>query len=874
MTAFSKLVNFKNRDALDVYNKALSKFDLGPLSSQVAAVIDCSVKKREIVGKIVDVFSYTVTKDDVHYADPRIGPELSKLVPRTSIILHDPITGKVYPTFALKKLSRSSPDALETKQDRIAKLKISRKVNGKPCSLQIQQIDGETFVVFIQKKVHVHVPLTALEAFQSNQIMDYFSEHDQLKELFEVINTDLDKYIKLLNLLGENSVITGELDDGRHIECPSGPKMFVLHTAMNGLTSIDFSVIEEYCRTNSLACVTYDTIVLSSEGSKLHHMWAHLMEYAKKNLNCDTEGWVVLVLDDQDNLIMPMKAKKLPYTIMRSLRQMLLHGKRSDVVTEHDLHRCIDEFKKIFREDPGKTRYFGITKKGQRRWLEWLENQFAVFAARYRSAEGIPMMREDVSIQTYYGKMNGFGWFLSQLVGLGMEPFVLETDDVDFSPDAFINNIFEEDNMVESSDLLLKTIPLVSSEYTVEQVVDTFNNLRKSKPKNKPLLVIMFQGLPGGSKTFIANELVKALIRSGILAMYICQDSMGKDGVIQAIENCRLTDTIAVIARCHLGQDDKKIYLGSKGLRNGDRLVKFSVGTNDIKTLLRSILGVIHRDSQVTGTGFSYSSTDPDRMLQVHRDLLTKWSNNADAYPEEVFGPSYMIDLLASDPFEGISETGSFAEIRNYFVVNGLLEESGAMTEKMHGTLIPIQTTINRIMASLISPSTIWGTWNTGCVRQSESVQKKDKVLYFCLKFDVQQVSELIHNLDLSNYAENATFKSEDFHTTMWFCTRATDTTIKTYMEGIATFMGRDFAITVKSFSRDAAFGRLDIELPSELTPFYKNEIKAHITLVHTGKASETGTFEPTQIVPLQATIQGKVMAAIHGNKMVDTLIL
>jgi hypothetical protein len=67
----------------------------------------------------------------------------------------------------------------------------------------------------------------------------------------------------------------------------------------------------------------------------------------------------------------------------------------------------------------------------------------------------------------------------------------------------------------------------------------------------------------------------------------------------------------------------------------------------------------------------------------------------------------------------------------------------------------------------------------------------------------------------------------------------------------------KEFDIVVKSFSRNIEFARLDIELPLELVPFYKNTAPSHITLVYTGKASDAGLFEASDITFLNTTIQG-----------------
>jgi len=571
---------------------------------------------------------------------------------------------------------------------------------------------------------------------------------------------------------------------------------------------------------------------------------------------------------------------------------LLQGGKGNTVVSDADFKRCRDEFLRIFTFDHDKSRYFGLTRKGQKRWLSWLENEFEPYAKQYRSSEGEPMMRLDVAIYTEYGKMNGYGYILTQLIKLGMKPFTMELDDVDFSVDAFINNIFEDDQTdspekpSNTDKTVLRTTPLVTSNYTATQLANTFANLRKSKSKNNTLVAILLQGLPGGGKTRLGKQLAKTLNQLGFKALYIDQDSLGREDFVKAIETCRNTETIAVIGRCHLGEDDKKIYLGAKGLRNGDRILKLAVGTNDDQTLLRSILGVTHRDNNELSendvvSSFTYKNDDEReriRMLKTHRNLQTKWSDVA--YPEEVFGTPYKVELFKTDPFENIDVTGSFDEIRDSFVLEGLLDDSGVMTQKMLDTLVPTSTLVNHIIASMVSPSTLWGTWKTGGDSQVGSPsQKKEKILYFCVKFDAGEVTDLLKEkkVDLSDFPENATFKSTtgEFHTTMWFCSSTSDDKVKTYLsDGMTALLGHEFDIQIRSFSRDASYARLDIELPDVLKPFYKNEAQSHVTLVHTGKAVDAGTFKATQVVPLDVTIRGKVMTAVQGNRMVSSLQL
>jgi hypothetical protein len=604
------------------------------LSDAALKVIDFSQGK---MARFV-VYAFTVRKDDVHYSDLIIGKELCANLPRTAIVVYDPDTQQVYPTFALKKLMPSSPATLKSKVNEIAKIKISRKVNGKPCSLQKVVSDGLTYIVFVQKTVLVYVLMSDLYAFRTaldaqdditsrNEILNKFTDthfgmHAQLKELFEVIYVNLEKYIGLLNLLGKRCVVTGELDDGRHIEIPTGPKKFVLHTAMDGLSPIDFSIIEKYCCTNGLNCVTYETIELTrpdgqtSSVSKLHELCSVLMAHYKRYLNSDIEGWVVTVLDENGEVIMALKLKKLPYVAYRTLRELVRCGKDKTRVSEDDYARFIKKFQHIFTFDHNKSRYFGLTKKGQKSWLDWLENQFVPYAKKYVSVEGDPMKPDDVSINTNYGKMNGYGWFLGQLMKLGMRPFTLEENDVDFSVDAFINNIFEDDRTD-----------------SIDNPSDTVSNIEKSKANNK--------------------------------------------------------------------------------------------------------------------------------------------------------------------------------------------------------------------------------------------------AIYFCFQIDHTQFTDPLGKLDLSGFPENATFKITEGESSMilWVCASSSDKKTSDYLSGgMSSLLGKTFDVVVKSFSRDAAFGRLDIDLPDELMPFYKNEVPAHVAVVHTGKASRAGTFEATQVIPLGFTIRGTVLVAIQGNRLVNSL--
>ena len=153
------------------------------------------------------------------------------------------------------------------------------------------------------------------------------------------------------------------------------------------------------------------------------------------------------------------------------------------------------------------------------------------------------------------------------------------------------------------------------------------------------------------------------------------------------------------------------------------------------------------------------------------------------------------------------------------------------------------------------------------------SSQKKTKPVYFCITIDPIKINALIDKIDISDFSEYAIFKTEEFHITIWFCAQSSDDTVKNYLtEGMYNILGKEFDITVRTFSRDGNFGRFDIELPYELKQFYKNDAQPHITVVYTGKACDAGTFIPTKIVHLEATLRGKMMVAISGNKIVDTL--
>jgi hypothetical protein len=159
--------------------------------------------------------------------------------------------------------------------------------------------------------------------------------------------------------------------------------------------------------------------------------------------------------------------------------------------------------------------------------------------------------------------------------------------------------------------------------------------------------------------------------------------------------------------------------------------------------------------------------------------------------------------------------------------------------------------------------------------KQTSQTRNLHKLLFFCVKFDPNQIEGLISLISQSGFPENAVFKTTtgEFHITLWFCAKASDDLIKSFLaDGMNNLLGKEVDVRVVSLSRNDGFGRLDVEIPSELLPFYKNEANGHITLVHTGRAVDAGTFEPTQIFPLDAIIRGKVMVSVQGNKIVDSL--
>ena len=149
------------------------------------------------------------------------------------------------------------------------------------------------------------------------------------------------------------------------------------------------------------------------------------------------------------------------------------------------------------------------------------------------------------------------------------------------------------------------------------------------------------------------------------------------------------------------------------------------------------------------------------------------------------------------------------------------------------------------------------------------------KPLFFCVKFDSSQFDGLTSIISQSGFQENAVFKAttKEFHITLWFCANTSDDLIKSYLaDGMNNLLGKEVDVNVRSLSRDDGFARLDVDIPIEILPFYKNEANGHITLVYTGRAVDAGTFVPKQIVPLDMILRGKVMVSIQGNKIIDSL--
>jgi hypothetical protein len=414
MSSKKKLLS-QNLNVLSIYNKTLLQLEKKSLSKRKSiseeatnVIIINSIKHQLIGNEMHDVYSFTVKDDEKNYSDEKIGAELMELVPRTAIITHNPVTDEIYSTFALRKLARSNKN-LKDEEIRIKKMKISEKVNGKPCSLQKVVINDTTFIVFIQKMILVYIPL--LDLYDYDKAVVYLKDHDQLRELLDAIYPKIDIYIKLLDIY--DCVISGELNDFRHIVRPSGPKKFIIHTAMSGLNPINLESIEKFCNTHNLDCVTTDAIIIPESNTKLYYIWSILIKYIKDNLNTDIEGWVVCLLDEDENLIMLLKMKKLPYKIQRSYRELLL--KSAGEITAEDLHRCWCDFQKIFKNNISKTKYYGLTEKGQTKWLNWLL-VFNIYAIQFISDTGEKLHKKHVSINTYYGKMNGYGWLLNELI--------------------------------------------------------------------------------------------------------------------------------------------------------------------------------------------------------------------------------------------------------------------------------------------------------------------------------------------------------------------------------------------------------------------------------------------------------------------------
>jgi len=445
--------------------------------------------------------------------------------------------------------------------------------------------------------------------------------------------------------------------------------------------------------------------------------------------------------------------------------------------------------------------------------------------------------------------------------------FHLDFEDVDFRYETFMENICEDEQSIMTAvpTPVLRIKSLVSSSFTPEQVIQVINKLLKSDKKQKSIFIIMMRGLQGSGKTLLAEILAERLCKLGIKSKYVCQDSLGKEGLIKAINTCRNNQIIPIIARCHLSDNCLKIYkYGFNGMnkpfRDGDRIITFSIGTNNINTLLLSILSVIHRDNlqdkQCINSTFSYTENG-EKMLSAHRDSLSRWSD--DAYPEEIFGTPYMINLLNTDLFSSINADESFEEIRAAFISNGLLNaETFTMTDKILNSFIPIDIVINMIISSIISEETIIGTWKSNNNKPIALNQKK--IQYVGIKVNSEQIKFILDKFNFSNFPKNAIFKKEkeDFHITLWYCAKESNDTIQTYLNsGLNTLIDKEFDIVVKSFSRNIEFARLDIELPLELVPFYKNTAPSHITLVYTEKASDAGLFEASDITFLNTTIQG-----------------
>jgi len=870
-----------NQLAIDYYNSFLINNNLEPLSTNLIKTISVRIKESDDNSLIY--YSYIVNNDDIAYYHPVYGAELREKVPRTAIIIVNNKNNKTYFTGALPKLAKPSVQTIEEATLNASKLRIFNKLNGKPCSLQLIMLD-ELYLSFIAKTVCRLVSVSDIKKLDNNDLNKFLNENfdsnDQLKEFFESIKDNIENYIKVLQALGSEVVLTGELLDGRHIVIPNDKISFIVHTAKNKFTNIKFSDLEKECTNFEIPFVLYDDIDIKSKN--LEDIVQVLINYRKTDKNTNTEGYVIHALNDLNIPVcnLPWKWKSNLYMKERMIRQLImgLKSKRPKDDKEKDYPISLLEFQSILDHitnlpytNPSKVIYIGLTAIGWQKVITWLKDQFIVSALKYK------LKISHVDISSKYGHISGFGYVLKTLhEKYNMELLSLDiTLDIDSSVENFMNNILDQTYHKDMSTLQetepMNSKSLVASIHVQPSDLKTIiSNLQKGKMSNSHLIVIMMRGLMGCGKSSLAEALVKKLLILGINAVHLEQDKTDKQQLYKAISDARNNKQLVVLARCHIGKTDRFFLERNNCLKNEDKIFQLCLGDiKDNSTFLRSISGILHRDSQFEDHPLNFID-DPNKTFTILKQRLEEWI----PYKE---GPHYILPLFSDVPVISSDSIKSFNDALTILQESEWINDDGSMTEKMTKRFKPLSECVNEVISTLANPSTEFGIWTNADINQTQKEKKNipPKILYFCISLDHNDIKKIIDtnddiktHLDLIKETGN-TIKTE-YHVTLLFLGGSN----KKPDPMLVDLLGTKHNITITSFSANHEYARFDVELSDHLK---KDGLIPHVTLAHFGRnAAGAGTFDATSSITFTTPIilEGIIQASVaisNGNMMISS---
>jgi hypothetical protein len=591
---------------------------------------------------------------------------------------------------------------------------------------------------------------------------------------------------------------------------------------------------------------------------------------------------LVLIGENSNGVCTSMKYKGGWYKVIRWFRE-----KCKKFANQQITHEIVDGIIKQFdKVNPSDMMYHGLTSEGRTEAKEFMKklgyylSDIGVLASslfpQYTEADLMRTLRRET-----FPIHSGIGFYISRWFdhlkqnGESLPEFKPEHFIRGF--DGFKNNILssESDQQVTTDvfDASL-VIPITcDSIHLVDNFSDeSFITLCEFLTTMKNL-VIMLRGIQGVFKSYFGKGLVKewnlCIIRlgiSGLQMVYLDQDmfNRSKPACINAMKQALKNNQIIVLGRMNLDDSQANIVNGLGNLR----LLQINLGKNDVVTLFRGLMGVVHRHNQKE-IGFSLFgkptkdvSTTPDVQFGIMKEMLSKW---CDLDPK--FGPPlYLGTMLDSSSLGEYDPNASVVSTIQRMEDDGILKD-GCMSGKTMEKIIPLKIFIDSVMNAMTKPIN-WGTQKTEEPNQIKSIQNFDprKVSYFSV---VLQSNEVIQLNKASGFIspEGATTKDE-YHVTVWFIkpNDRKDSGFTKKFDDMMAYLGQEVEIVLESVQRDEKNAIIACHIIGPLTQLCQN-VQCHITLWHDGKASNAGSVKGegeniyTPSVPI--TIMGTFIANI-----------